>query len=210
MSYGLLIPCCLATFCVFLPLMFYFGAHEQKVRSIVFKGLGTLCLLPPAYAALLAGGGTDIALMAAALTLCMAADVLLETRFLMGVACFGTAHVCLITAFILRGGAAFPYGLLVLAPVAAFVLHRFWPHMERKLRPALVAYACVLCVMGAFGMGKVAQGASGLLTALGALLFIVSDILVGKEILTPQSRIFQAVAMALYYAAVALLSASCL
>lgn len=193
-----------------LPLFMHYKVRNHAL-SLVFKALGTACALALALLAAVHGGESRW-LCVAALALCVAADVLLEANFLLGMGLFIGGHLCYTAWFLNRA----PLGLAQLAAFAALMLFagtllmRWSPLMQGRTVPFAV-YAVILCLMGACGITCLTEGSSsGFLAALGAALFVISDAMVCKEVLMPVSRTFDWSAMAVYYAAQLCLGASCL
>ena len=153
----------------------------------------------------------------AAIVFYMAADVLLECRFIWGAVCFGIGHICMAAGFLLsgesvlhpekNGGYTVDIGLfcLALAVFAALMasacaaLHRYFHSLKKKkLFYPLLAYVLILSLMAAL-----AVTAGGLIPAAGGLCFAVSDVLLGRNRLGKRrSAVCGAFVLILYYAAV--------
>ena len=147
----------------------------------------------------------------------MAADVLLECRFIWGAVCFSIGHICMASGFLLSGesvlhlGENGPFavdtGLLgltlafcaVFAAAACSALHcYFYSLQKKKLFYPLLAYVLILSLMAAL-----AVTAGGLIPAAGGLCFAVSDVLLGRNRLGKRrSAVCGAFVLILYYAAV--------
>lgn len=161
----------------------------------------------------------------AALAFYIAADVLLECRFVLGALTFSAGHLCMIAGFLAGGelsGTRGPTGpgrtewvgcILLTAlfvGAACFAVRRHIPHLKGKrlLLPA-IAYVAVLSVMASLGViaGLQEGNCDGLFSALGGVAFVVSDILLGMNRLgRKRSRARGAAVLILYYLAVYLLS----
>ena len=153
----------------------------------------------------------------AAIVFYMAADVLLECRFIWGAVCFGIGHICMAAGFLLsgesvlhpekNGGYTVDAGLLCLAlavcaalmAAACTALHRYFRSLKKKkLFYPLLAYVLILSLMAAL-----AVTAGGLIPAAGGLCFAVSDVLLGRNRLGKRrSAVCGAFVLILYYAAV--------
>ena len=153
----------------------------------------------------------------AAIVFYMAADVLLECRFIWGAVCFSIGHICMAAGFLLsgesvlymekNGGYAVDAGLLCLAlavcaalvALACAALHRYFHSLKKKkLFYPLLAYVLILSLMAAL-----AVTAGGLIPAAGGLCFAVSDVLLGRNRLGKhRSVVCSALVLILYYAAV--------
>lgn len=151
----------------------------------------------------------------AALVFYIAADVLLECRFVLGAVIFSAGHLCMIIGFLtggeVSGGSA---GIILLTAFfvvsACFAVRRHIPHLKGKrlLLPA-IAYVAVLSVMASLGViaGLQTGNCIGMFSALGGVAFVVSDILLGMNRLgRKRSRARGAAVLILYYLAVYLLS----
>ena len=147
----------------------------------------------------------------------MAADVLLECRFIWGAVCFSIGHICMASGFLLSGesvlhlGENGPFavdtGLLgltlafcaVFAAAACSALHcYFYSLQKKKLFYPMLAYLLILSMMAAL-----AVTAGGLIPAAGGRCFAVSDVLLGRNRLGKRrSAVCGAFVLILYYAAV--------
>lgn len=193
-----------------LPLFMHFKVLNPPL-SLLWKALGTACALSLALMGALFGGGTRW-MCVAALAFCVAADILLDINFLVGMGLFIGGHVCYTAWFMGR----MPLGMAQLAAFAVLILFagrllmRWSGLMQGRMLPFAV-YAVILCLMGACGISCLMEGsAAGFLAAAGAALFVISDTMVCKEVLMPVSRTFDWAAMAIYYGAQLCLGASCL
>jgi uncharacterized membrane protein YhhN len=120
-------------------------------------------------AALVFGLLGDIALM-------LSTSATVDARFLLGLAAFLAGHVCYLAAFA-RYGVRVGHvlvGVAVVVVVAAatlpFVLRRTWTIGGEELTAAVGAYAGVLGAMTALALGTTL-----VLTAIGGVLFLLSD-----------------------------------
>lgn len=182
--------------------------------------------------------GTDIRLEAAAagtlsaILFYMAADVLLECRFIWGAVCFSIGHICMALGFLLSGesvlraeesgGYIIDTGLLclmlavcvVFVVSACAVLHRYFPSLKKKrLFYPLLGYVLVLSVMSSLAVAAGAyiclencgtlRAAGGLIPLAGGLCFAVSDVLLGRNRMGKhRSVVCGALVLILYYTAV--------
>ena len=168
----------------------------------------------------------------AAIVFYMAADVLLECRFIWGAVCFSIGHICMASGFLLSGesvlhlGENGPFavdtGLLgltlafcaVFAAAACSALHcYFYSLQKKKLFYPMLAYLLILSMMAAlavtagvragFGGSGGISAAKGMIPAAGGLCFAVSDVLLGRNRLGKhRSVVCGALVLLLYYAAV--------
>ena len=189
-----------------LLLGYLYGARTGESAGGVLSGWADGVILEAAFAGTLA-----------AIVFYMAADVLLECRFIWGAVCFGIGHICMAAGFLLsgesvlhpekNGGYTVDTGLfcLALAVFAALMasacaaLHRYFHSLKKKkLFYTLLAYVLILSLMAAL-----AVMAGGLIPAAGGLCFAVSDVLLGRNRLGKRrSAVCGAFVLILYYAAV--------
>ena len=163
-----------------------------------------------------AGAGVTLA----AIVFYMAADVLLECRFIPGAVCFSIGHVWMAAGFflsreaalysdghvdagfLLSAGAAF----IVFIATAVAALHRYFHQLkQKKLFYPMLGYIAVLGIMAslAAASGIRTGGAPGAAAAAGGICFAVSDILLGRNRLGKRrSRVRGAAVLILYYLAV--------
>lgn len=189
-----------------LLLGYLYGARTGESAGGVLSGWADGVILEAAFAGTLA-----------AIVFYMAADVLLECRFIWGAVCFGIGHICMAAGFLLsgesvlhpekNGGYTVDIGLfcLALAVFAALMasacaaLHRYFHSLKKKkLFYPLLAYVLILSLMAVL-----AVMAGGLIPAAGGLCFAVSDVLLGRNRLGKRrSAVCGAFVLILYYAAV--------
>ena len=189
-----------------LLLGYLYGARTGGAAGAVLSGWADGVIREAAFAGTLA-----------AIVFYMAADVLLECRFIWGAVCFGIGHICMAAGFLLsgesvlhpekNGGYTVDTGLfcLALAVFAALMasacaaLHRYFHSLKKKkLFYPLLAYVLILSLMAAL-----AVTAGGLIPAAGGLCFAVSDVLLGRNRLGKRrSAVCGAFVLILYYAAV--------
>lgn len=157
----------------------------------ITKPLPALTLL--AYALATRRGG----LLALALLLCAAADVVLDLDglFVVGVVMFGLAHLCFIVLLVLRRARLrVP---IVLAYLVVWVLGLWWLWSDLgELRFQLAGYSLLVVAMAIVAAGLNRR------TGLGGALFVVSDTLIavglaGREVVPQQGVLV----MVTYFAA---------
>ena len=189
-----------------LLLGYLYGERTGGAAGAVLSGWADGVILEAAFAGTLA-----------AIVFYMAADVLLECRFIWGAVCFGIGHICMAAGFLLsgesvlhpekNGGYTVDAGLLCLAlavcavfmAAACAALHKYFRSLKKKeLFYPLLAYVLILSLMAAL-----AVTAGGLIPAAGGLCFAVSDVLLGRNRLGKRrSAVCGAFVLILYYAAV--------
>lgn len=176
-------------------------ARKLSVQSQCWKAMGTLCALVLALGGAIPLGGSRW-LGAGALLLCAIADVMLERKFYVGMGFFMGGHLCYIAWFLQRQ----PLGRLqiivfaVLLAAAVCLILKLRSLLKEKLVP-YSAYAAVLITMCACGVSCAAGGMAGILTAIGAVLFVISDMMVCWGTLKSTSIPFDWTTMVLYYTA---------
>jgi sterol desaturase/sphingolipid hydroxylase (fatty acid hydroxylase superfamily)/uncharacterized membrane protein YhhN len=128
------------------------------------------------------GGRTDVRrLVLAALSASLAGDVLLlwPSLFLPGLVAFLVAQVLYVLVFS-RGVGFLPSraALAAVAIFAAVVLAAIWPGIGAALRVPVAIYVAMLALMVAQATGRAAviRDAASILVAVGAALFMLSDL----------------------------------
>lgn len=152
------------------------------------------------------GGAADSGFgrwMLAGLVLSAVGDVLLlapSTRwFVGGLGSFLAAHLVFSVAFVVRGVAA--EALLAIAGfglLAWRVVGWLQPHLPDQLRTPVIAYVGAISVMGTLAVATVADDWDGRI-ALGAGLFIASDLAVARNRLVEPAYANRLVGLPLYY-----------
>ena len=204
----ILILCCWAlTMLLCLP---RYIEDKRAKYALLFKWLGTFSAAVMGIVGAAQSGGAAW-LAAAGLFVCALADVALEKRFHIGVACFAAGHVCYVAWFLNRMPVGLAHGIAfaVLIGIALATIH-CWTGIFRKEAAPLVGYAVFLSAMGACGVACAPLGLSGAMTAVGAVLFVASDMMVYRGLLTPWSKGMDYVAMGIYYGAQLLFGTACL
>ena len=197
-----------ALFLIALFYILYIRRRTSGAVKAIIKCVPTLSAFGLAlYGALGAGAQVYVWLICLGLTFCVAADYVLEFRFIPGAALFALAHVCFIVAFFLGGA---PGLCSVLLAVCLFLILctlflRFQSNKPAGTPMAVfLLYAAVLSLMA---------GASAAMHACffaGAMLFVVSDTLLGLRlfhVLRPRST--GIILMASYYLALYLIALGC-
>lgn len=140
------------------------------------------------------------------------ADILLELKFIYGVACFGLAHLWVI-AGISRKGVTPVVVLLVFLLLFAIALSLFKPYLARlkQLKVPGLIYTAILCTMSATMFGVLWAGRTwwDLIRAFGSICFVTSDAIIGWNFVNrSKSRTSDIILMILYYLAVYLIGLS--
>lgn len=196
-----MVPAAILSLGLCLPMFMRCKAKKLAVQSQCWKAGGTLCALLLALGGAIPFGGSRW-LGAAALLLCTIADVMLERKFYVGMGFFMGGHLCYIAWFLQRqqlgSFQCIIFGVLLAAAICLILKLR--PLLKEKLVP-YSAYAVVLITMCTGGVGCVTGGTAGIFTAVGVVLFVISDMMVCWETLRSTSTVFDWTAMALYYTA---------
>ena len=204
---------------------------KDKPKALVCKALATFMPALLLLRAFPGVGSGEIPLplfgwTLAALAFYIAADVLLECRFIAGAVTFSLGHICMAAGFLTGGELRVSPGAetgeilglaagcaalaLLLVAAACLVLRKYIPHLKAKnlLLPA-VSYVSILSVMAALAIlaGIRKGGPEGMFSAAGGIAFVISDILLGMNRLgRKHSGRKRAVVLILYYLSVYLLS----
>ena len=176
------------------------GASRRKAGFKIVPT--TLCALL-ALAGALHTGQAWAWLLFAGLSVCIAADWLLEFHFLAGMGAFALAHLCYCSGYLLAG--PFRTEAILIFAVLFGSLLVVYSRIHRNLEhaPLILCYACILCVMASLACTR-----SPLLMA-GALLFVISDTMIGLRMaLKIEKRIYSAMVMLTYYLAQFLIALS--
>lgn len=203
----LLVPLCLALAAVFLRQ----EGEEKYVSAVVFKGLASLCFV---LLGVLCGGGTHTAkLIVAGLVLGCAADVMLNLRwvfrekgqliFLIGIAVFLGGHILYLAAVLPLGAnkaLCCAAGAVLTALLMWWIFRRITAKKAFKIFGVVYIGAVVLLNCAAVGNLIAAPGAFTALFAAGALLFLVSDVVLILNTFGAESRrSLRITNIALYY-----------
>lgn len=185
---------------------------SKKAYALCFKGACTLVpvLLCLAGAGIAAGRLTGAWWMTVGLVLCLVGDILLELVFLAGMAAFLCGHLAYIAGFLAM--APFRWESVPIFAIALLIVvvlfYRLLPQMKEKRGP-FIGYAVVLLAMLAVAMAlPFSLGARGAVAAAGALLFVVSDLLLARNLLLGPIGHSDAVSLGCYFSGQYLLALS--
>lgn len=190
-------------------LYFFLRSAGRMKESLVAKCAGSFLAVGSAALAMAAfpqGPSTPWAFWF--FVLCTIADALLEISFVPGMLVFGAGHVCLI---VWLWGLATPSWWSLALWVAVYILTAL---LFRKELPTLGKLTVPFLVYPALLGGSLALGLPLVFllgwewwpVALGTLLFYISDMLVAKNQLAHWDDTWQKPIMALYWAALYLIS----
>ena len=177
------------------------GSSKALVKCIP----GLLAFGCAQWSACLHHGPTYAYLIAAGLLLCCVADYLLEFWFVPGVTAFGAAHLLFTLGFLLKGSVHW-WNALIFVSVFSAMFAVFFRHRKNapKQAPffAYVLYVTVLSLMLSLAVS------AGVWYALGAALFVFSDLLLGLRLFDMcKSRPLNWILMAAYYLALLMIAA---
>ncbi len=213
---------------------YFLNKKPHRQRALVCKALATampgILLIWHVAAESTVSGPTaaELRLTLTAILFYMAADVLLECRFVLGAVSFAAGHLCMAAGMIVSGDSVIVLketgrwtvsGNLIAWTFAAFLifsasavtaLRQYLVHLKKKklFYPA-ASYVTVLSIMAALAVasGIGTGGIRGLIPAVGGICFVVSDILLGRNRLgKKRSPVIGAVVLILYYLSVYLLA----
>lgn len=194
----------------------YFTIKKRPLR-LAAKGCATGTALATAVFCHLQGGSLPAGgVIIAAAALFVLADVLLDLKFLWGVAAFALGHIALIFWLFEQQTALQLPLFTVLSFSAAAVLYALSAFFFRnplrsigKKAIALLLYAAVLALMTGSSLTLPHfAGIRYLPFTLGACLFMVSDLFVAQGILVGMARKWHILGMILYESAVLLMAIS--
>lgn len=198
----------LILFTVFLPLYFKLKWREEKNSAAIVKGLCTLVPVIFCLNGCLINRFAGFWWLLAGLVFCFIGDVAIEKNLYAGLAAFLLAHCLFIWAFSVFAKpdlAALPV-FIVLFAAAGFVLRRSVCKLGFKSVP-FILYAGVLFAMLALALTLPFTIGTGLIAA-GALLFVVSDVMLAYGILNNKkyTRTGDVICLACYYLALYLIA----
>lgn len=193
---------------------FAYGCLKDKMgsRSLAFKALATFMAVYLGMSGSLKSGQMSGALITLALAFCMAADVVLEINFIKGILIFGLAHLCYIAAFARLVHPKW-YTFVCAAGIYGAILLFFREDIKKlkSLKAAAVPYMGLLSLMSASALtlAIAAPAVSTVMTAAGAVCFIVSDCIIAlRTVRGKTSQVYGTAILLLYYGAVYLFGAA--
>ena len=199
------IPLWVAQFAVY----FYLRRAGMIKESLTAKCAGSfLAVGSAAFASIARGGVLQVPWVFWFFVLCTIADALLEINFIPGMLVFGAAHLCLI---LWLWGLTQPSWWSLVLWVGVYLLTAV---LFRKELPTLGKLTAPFCLYPALLGGSFALavplpfllGGSWWPVAVGATVFYISDMLVAKNQLSHWDKKWQKPIMALYWAALYLIS----
>ncbi len=195
-------------FAVFEPLFFRYKFRQKNGLSIVFKCAATAVAVVLAVLGALYQNNGHTWLLCAGLAVCAVADGVICASFLAGLCCFLCAHFLLIASF-LAAAPIRPVSVVLLALGLAIlfaVLRTLRKNgvVSKMIMPGAAYFAVILCMVSLavpFAYtSDIRNGVpEGLFAAVGALLFMASDILLAGNSLMRYSRRNDIVSLSVYY-----------
>ncbi len=196
----------IALFFVFEPvyLKMSFSPIEKKPLSLTFKALATGMALVLTVIGYLRAPGMFELLMVIAMSICLIADVLIGVSFVVGVFAFLLGHLFYIPAFLqtyeFKWYISLPIFLCGLLLVW-LLFHNYFAKAGKTLVPLLV-YSIILNAMLALGVpALLSLDSRGVLLAVGAVFFVVSDLMLAHNAFIKKSRVSDIVSLTFYYSA---------
>lgn len=191
----------------------YFEAKRQRARTpeLVLKCAGTfLAVLSGGLGLALSGSFPLAQPLFWFFFLCMAADLLLELQFLVGMLVFAGAHACAIWAMARENLISLRWTLPIWAALVVLgcvLFRRELAKMKGKAVP-FVLYFAILAAAAACALPAVFVGgqADYLFWTVGFVCFFCSDLLVAKSALSHLDPKWEQPTMLLYWAALLLIS----
>ncbi len=192
----------------------YFTLGRGPLRLACKGGATGIALATAVFRFLQGGGLPGGGIIIAAVALFVLADVLLDWKFLWGVAAFALGHIALILWLSVQGTALNQSLFTIMSFSAAAVLYGMSVFLFRRVlrgagknAVAMLLYAVVLALMTGISLTLPYLGGVRYLPfALGACLFMLSDLLVAQGILVGMARKWHIAAMIIYESAVLLMA----
>ena len=205
----------LFTWLVSMPTLFFRLEGASQALKLTVKTIPTVLAALFGLAALLKSGGTDryALFIFVGLCVCAAADYLLGVKFIVGCALFFAGHMLYLTAL---GGFQKPglwsIPIFLAAVIGLWLFCRQYLHLfpSKLLYLGVLVYCCALGALLAFSLPLpfAAFSRRTVLAALGAVLFVVSDMGTCHVILAKPSVQFDFTNIGIYYTAQFLLGMS--
>jgi uncharacterized membrane protein YhhN len=186
----------------------------RPILIYVFKPLTTILILAVAIAPGAFLTDPYVAAIVLGLVFSLLGDILLvlpRDRFVFGLVSFLLAHLCYIFAFLVNfPSPSFLWSVLPLSIFGAIVLRYLWPALSAGLKGAVSLYIAVIVVMVTLASGRAFSRFSPdtLSAAVGALLFLTSDVILAIDRFRRPFRLSSAAVLASYFAGQLLIALS--
>jgi len=176
--------------CTMIPILFCMAA-VIRLKETPSLNISTVRLLPDASCWLLAG-----------LLLGLVGDIVLCIHFVGGMGAFLLGHICYMIAFCkLANFQLWSIGLFIILLLLALVYFRsLIPKMGKNKIPFLIYGTIILVMVSIALLLPFSIGYLGILPAVGAFLFVLSDLLLARNILVRVTALSDAVSLYCYYA----------
>ena len=187
---------------------------QDSPFTLLLKGLPMVTVLILAW---VYGGFPEAApharWMLAGLILCLGGDIVLGIHFIAGGGLFLLGHVCYVIGLLTRQTLAPVHGILFASVLVLLVvfLSLFRSRMpDKRLFPAVCVYAAALAALiaAALPLPFTAGTPQSYLAALGAILFVISDMTLCDNMLNTRPLRNEYISLGIYYTAQFLLGAS--
>lgn len=195
-----------------MPLFMYYKKSLNPVLSCSFKALGTACAL---MLVLVSAIRLDQRcwILVAGMSFHLAADILLEFSFPIGIALFMAGHLGYI-AFLTQ---LYPISVahlvcFILLLLFLFMLLRQWKKQGEKKASLFTVYGIILCAMGACAIagGVSSYSLPGYLMAAAGGFFLFSDTFWARRLLFRTPRYVDWLIISTYYIAQLLFGTACI
>ncbi len=205
---------CASVLClgVCMPLFMYYKKSLNPVLSCSFKALGTACAL---MLVLVSAIRLDHRcwILVAGMSFHLAADILLEFSFPIGMAFFMAGHIGYIAFLTQLFPVSVPHVIcFILLLFFLLMLLRQWKKMGEKKASLFFVYGIILCAMSACAIagGISSYTLPGFLMAGGGAFFLFSDTFWARRLLFRTPRFVDWLIIATYYIAQLLFGAGCM
>lgn len=192
---------------VIMPVRYRYLYERHRAAELTLKAIPTLmCAAFAAWACLEGQPDRYAMLILAALLICTAADVVLGIRFAAGGALFLAGHLCYIAAFLSQQALSMRHLLVFAAALSCLWLfcQRYRPLIKSRLISyGILLYSTALAVVLGLSLPLpfAAFTERTMLAAVGAVLFVISDMGVCHSILVNTSKSFSFFMLGVYYLA---------
>lgn len=204
MSYGLWMAVVVPVIAAGETLHFKMKEQSDKRWNILPKCLATwMMVCTAALGVFLVGSSDSSGWILAAMVLFLIADGCLEIHFFLGMGVFAAGHLALIVWLVLQGhftGMAVPVWVVCMAATLGLFRKELSRGKEDHRFYLMILYPAVLMAMTAAAvMLPFIGGMEYTWTAVGAFLFSVSDMMVGKKFFEKLPEKLDYWALTLYY-----------
>lgn len=189
-------------FGVFMPAYLLSKRNKESAISLTFKGACTLIAVLLSFAGAVRSGSPAAWCMTVGLFVCMIGDVAIGIQFVCGVFSFLLGHLCYITAFGIIAPFS-PWSAVTFLFIAAAFVILFYKRLDKmgSAKVPLCVYVAVISAMLSIALLLPASlGIAGLLPASGAVLFVLSDALLARNLMIRSTRFSDTLSLVCYFA----------